>query len=196
MKYLALGDSYTIGELVPSRQNFPNQVVNFIEAKGTTVEELKIIATTGWTTDELIGPMETQIKHHTYNWVTVLIGVNNQYRSRSVTEYTIHLQYILNRATTFANGNAGNVIVLSIPDWGLTPFNKDRDSIGISKEINAYNNVKKELAAKLGMQYIDITESTRKHAKDSNYLAPDLLHPGAKEYAIWAELVFDIMNNG
>jgi lysophospholipase L1-like esterase len=193
ISYLALGDSYTIGELVEPHLNFPNQTKALLEAKGCTVKQLDIIAKTGWTTDELIGPMEMQVKHHDYDWVTLLIGVNNQYRGRSVEEYEIHFRYLANRAQTFAADNAKRVIVLSIPDWGMTPFNKDRNVAEVSAAIDAYNFINKSVADELGMPYIDITPSTRQHAQDASFLASDLLHPGAAEYAAWAKEVAKIM---
>jgi lysophospholipase L1-like esterase len=193
MKYLALGDSYTIGEGVPFQKNFPHQVVDLLTRAGVQVNELSIIATTGWTTNELIGPMETQVKKDDYNWVTVLIGVNNQYRNQSVKEYSIHLQYILNRATYYANNMANHVIVISIPDWGLTPFNTDRDKAIVSAEIDAYNDVAQQLAIDNNMHFIDITSSTRANATNADYLSIDGLHPSEMEYAIWANKVAKLM---
>ncbi len=189
MKYLALGDSYTIGELVPFEKNFPHQLVSFLKQKNIFIDELKIIAKTGWTTNELIAAMENQIYHHEYDLVTLLIGVNNQYRGRNVEEYEIHFAYLLNRAITFAQGNTSKVIVLSIPDWGLTPFNKDRDAHLVSTEIDAYNKVANAVCKDNQICFIDITESTRANAKDESFLASDLLHPSGKEYAIWANLL-------
>jgi lysophospholipase L1-like esterase len=195
MKILSLGDSYTIGEGVPYLQSFPHQIANSLAKKNHQVDALTILATTGFTTDELIGPMETQIKKYDYDWVTLLIGVNNQYRDRSVAEFDIHFQYLINRAIHFASGNPANVIVLSIPDWGLTPFNTERDKAAISSDIDAYNAVKKKYAQQLGAHYIDITESTRTNATDADFLAMDGLHPSGKEYAIWAEQCVSIICN-
>jgi lysophospholipase L1-like esterase len=193
MKILALGDSYTIGEKVPEHLNFPNQTKTLIEKSNISVSQLQIIATTGWTTEELIGPMEAQVKQHDFDWVTLLIGVNNQYRGRSVDEYEIHFKYLCSRALFYANNKSSRVVVLSIPDWGLTPFNTNRDKAQTSKEIDEYNAVNKTIAAQFGFHYVDITPSTRAHAKDDYYLAEDKLHPSEHEYAVWAQKVFDII---
>jgi lysophospholipase L1-like esterase len=189
MKILCLGDSYTIGEMVPVYNSFPNQLVASLRKLEKSVLELKVIAKTGWTTDELIGPMETQVLHKEYNLVTVLIGVNNQYRNRSTKEYEIHFHYILNRAIAYANNIAANVIVLSIPDWGLTPFNTERDKTQTSKEIDAYNAINKSIALSNNCKYINITESTRINATNADFLAMDGLHPSGREYEIWSEKI-------
>jgi lysophospholipase L1-like esterase len=193
MKILSLGDSYTIGEGVLYHQNFPHQIATLLQQQNHQIEELTLVAATGWTTDELIGPMEMQIKKYHYDWVTILIGVNNQYRGRTASEFDVHFAYILNRAIHFAQGNASKVIVLSIPDWGLTPFNTERDKLQTSSEINAYNSIKEKHVNILGAKYINITQSTRQHANDADFLALDGLHPSAKEYAIWAKKCVEIM---
>jgi lysophospholipase L1-like esterase len=191
MKILCLGDSYTIGEQVPHLQNFPNQLLALLQGKNIVVDELKIIATTGWTTNELIGPMETLVKHNDYNLVTVLIGVNNQYRNRSLLEYDIHFNYILNRAIAFANNDAAKVVVLSIPDWGVTPFNTERDKTETSLAIDAYNAINKKYATQHNCMYLNITDSTRTNASNNLFLANDGLHPSGLEYAIWAKMIAD-----
>jgi lysophospholipase L1-like esterase len=194
MKYLALGDSYTIGEGVLYSNNFPHQVATLLAQKQILLEELTIVATTGWTTDELIGPMEMQIKKSHYDLVTLLIGVNNQYRGRSVQEYAIHFEYLLNRAIYFAQSNAQNVMVLSIPDWGMTPFNTEKNIQEVSDQIDAFNEAAKGICKKHNTLFIDITQSTRNNAKDAEYLALDGLHPSAKEYGIWAKKIVEVMN--
>jgi lysophospholipase L1-like esterase len=193
MKILSIGDSYTIGEGVLFTDNFPHQIATLLSCKNFQVSDLKIVAKTGWTTEELIGPMEMQNSDHHFDWVTVLIGVNNQYRGRSADEFAVHFAYILNRAIHFAQGDASKVIVVSIPDWGVTPFNVDKDKLQISASINAYNLVKENLAKKCGTHFIDITESTRTNASNADFLALDGLHPSAKEYKIWAEKCVAIM---
>jgi lysophospholipase L1-like esterase len=195
MKYLALGDSYTIGELVPFELNFPSQVVVELNHKGVKLELHKLIAVTGWTTDELAtGIYEQQPKPH-YDWVTLLIGVNNQYRERPAHEYAVQFYSLLCQALYFAQNKPEHVIVLSIPDWGMTPFNTERDIEQTSKEIDKLNKLNKEISLQLGVHYLNITESTRTHAKDTDYLASDLLHYSAKEYAIWANAVANIIYN-
>jgi lysophospholipase L1-like esterase len=193
MKILCLGDSYTIGEGVLFADNFPHQIAALLAAKNVDVQELSIVAKTGWTTDELIGPMEMQIKNNHYDAVTVLIGVNNQYRARTTAEFEVHLQYIINRAITFAQGDAQRVICISIPDWGLTPFNTERDATEVSAQIDAYNAVVQQQAKLYNTHFVEITTSTRTNATNPDYLALDGLHPSKLEYAIWANKCVDII---
>jgi lysophospholipase L1-like esterase len=194
MKILCLGDSYTIGEGVLFADNFPHQMANILTNKNIDIAELTIVAKTGWTTDELIGPMEMQIKNNDYDVVTVLIGVNNQYRGRTAAEFSIHLQYVINRAITFTQGDANRVICISIPDWGVTPFNTDRDAPTVSAQINEYNAIVKQQAEICQTHFVEITESTRANATKSEFLALDGLHPSKLEYAIWAKLCADIIS--
>jgi len=185
--YLALGDSYTIGEQVSAPDNFPHQTVKMLRTMGTDVTEPVIIATTGWTTDELA----TSIREHnitdTFSFVSLLIGVNNQYRGRSIENYREEFTQLLHQAINFAGGRPQRVFVLSIPDWGVTPFADGRDLHKIATEIDAYNAACKEIARAGKCHYIEITESTRAHGADPAYLVADKLHPSAKEYAIWAQ---------
>lgn len=145
LTYLALGDSYTIGEQVPLKESFPYQTVQLLHKKNIEVADPVIIAVTGWTTDELA----TSIREHnikdTFSFVTLLIGVNNQYRGRDIENYKHEFAQLLNQAIAFAGGIANHVFVLSIPDWGVTPFAEGRDRQKIAREIDAYNNVNKEI---------------------------------------------------
>jgi len=186
IKYLALGDSYTIGEKVDYLQNFPNQFVQTMKENGVVIELDQLIAVTGWTTDELAIAIEKARPSFDHQLVTLLIGVNNQYRGRSVVEYKAQFYSLLCQSILFASGNPLNVFVLSIPDWGLTPFNTSRDKNQTSKEIDDYNQVNYDITLDLGCNYIDITPSTRNHAIDTHYLAEDGLHYSANEYKIWA----------
>ncbi|PQJ13149.1 lysophospholipase [Flavipsychrobacter stenotrophus] len=189
--YLALGDSYTIGEQVSSQDNFPHQAVSLLQKKHVDVGEPVIIATTGWTTDELAASIREHNLVEKFSIVSLLIGVNNQYRGRSVENYREELEQLVNQAVGFANGKPENVFVLSIPDWGVTPFAEGRDRQKIAMEIDAYNAAKKEITLAHKCHYIEITESTRKNGTDPAYLAGDGLHPSEKEYAIWAERLAD-----
>lgn len=195
MNYLALGDSYTIGEQVDYENNFPNQVTKFMQQKGHDLKLSQLIAKTGWTTDELNLAISQQQPNYHHDWVTLLIGVNNQYRGRSIEEYSWQFYALLQQSILFANANPNRVIVLSIPDWGMTPFNKERPIDEVTNEINRYNEINQKLAKQSGCHYINITTSTREHAKDPIYLAPDLLHYSDNEYALWAEKVVTIMMN-
>ncbi len=185
--YLALGDSYTIGEQVPAANNFPHQVVAMLNVQGIKVKEPIIIATTGWTTDELAAAIKERAIKDTFSFVTLLIGVNNQYRGRSIDNYKEEYTQLLDTAIRYANGHTQNVFVLSIPDWGVTPFAEGRDRVQIAKDIDAYNAACKAITLAHKCNYLDITDSTRKNGTTPAYLAEDGLHPSGKEYTIWAE---------
>ncbi|MBK6818714.1 MAG: SGNH/GDSL hydrolase family protein [Bacteroidetes bacterium] len=188
-KYLALGDSYTIGEQVNESDNFPNQLYSLLNTENNVFAPPKIIATTGWTTDELATAIAQAKPSFDHDLVSLLIGVNNQYRGRSIDEYYTHFYGLMCQAILFAQSKPKQVVVLSIPDWGMTPFNQDRDQEIISKEIDAYNNINKNIALHFGAHYMDITQSTRLHANKLEYLTPDLLHYSAKEYKLWVHQI-------
>jgi len=190
--YLALGDSYTIGEGVLPEEGFPVQTVALLnERHGPVFGTPQIIAKTGWTTDELDAAIDAAAITTTYDIVSLLIGVNNQYRGRSVNEYKVQFDHLLQRAIRFANHQAGHVFVLSVPDWGVTPFADGHDREAIAAAINAYNETAKHICAGHGVVYIDITASQRAGGNDAAYLAPDGLHPSGKEYAKWARKLAD-----
>jgi lysophospholipase L1-like esterase len=192
--YLALGDSYTIGEKVDPKENFPSQVVRLLREKGFDFSDPRIVAQTGWTTDELQAAIKKGRLRRHYDFVTLLIGVNNQYRGRKVVEYLPEFESLLKQAIRYA-GDTSRVIVLSIPDWGVTPFAEGKDRKQIAAEIDEYNAASKLITAKYKVQYIDITESTRDAAKDITLLASDSLHPSAKEYGKWAKEVADVIKS-
>jgi lysophospholipase L1-like esterase len=195
--YLALGDSYTIGEGVPVYENFPYQTVQRLRKAGYGVYAAEIVAKTGWTTDELQAGIEATSFLTAYDIVSLLIGVNNQYRGRSLQEYTQQFEALLQQAIRFAGNHAGHVFVLSIPDWGVTPYaaGSGRNSATIAHEIDTFNAVNKSLAEKYSVQYIDITPGTRLAANDASLLAADQLHPSGKEYARWAEKLAESIKN-
>lgn len=193
--YLALGDSYTIGEQVSSEDNFPHQAVTMLRNKGVAVTEPVIIATTGWTTDELATSIGEHNLTDTFSFVSLLIGVNNQYRGRSVENYRDEFLQLLNTAIGFAGGKKEHVFVLSIPDWGVTPFAEGKDRVKIAGEIDAYNAACKEITEQSGCHFIEITESTRAHAAKPDYLVADALHPSGKEYAVWAQRLAEAVSN-
>ena len=189
--YLALGDSYTIGQSVLSSENFPNQTVQLLNQQNYNFKSPEILATTGWTTDEL----QNNINSHTftppYDFVSLLIGVNNQYRGRSVENYKPEFESLLKQAIQFAGGNTNRVIVVSIPDWGVTPFANGRDGAQIAKEIDDYNVANKYISEIYKVHYIDITPDSREAATDPSLVAGDSLHPSAKEYKRWSEKLAD-----
>ena len=188
--YLALGDSYTIGQSVLASENFPNQTVQLMTQLEYKFKSPEIVATTGWTTDELQNNINNHSLSPPYDIVTLLIGVNNQYRGRPVDTYKPEFENLLKQAIQFAGGNANRVIVVSIPDWGVTPFANGRDRAQIAKEIDDYNAANKYISVIYKVNYIDITPGSREAATDLSLVAGDGLHPSAKEYARWAQKVF------
>src|SRR5690554_3663064 len=187
-RYLALGDSYTIGEGVAERENFPHQVVYSLTE---TLDFLppRIVARTGWTTAELIeGIASEEIAGQKYDWVTLLIGVNNQYRGQDPDRYAEEFEQLLDQALTFAGGNAKRVIVLSIPDWGVTPFaaETEKDPSQIATEIDQFNRINQEISSRRKVHYLDITSKYREVGGLPGYYVEDRLHPSQEIYKEWA----------
>jgi len=185
--YLALGDSYTIGESVEPDLRWPVQLVNALNEQGVATEEPVIVARTGWTTDELMAAINEEAISETFDLVSLLIGVNNQYRGRDLEEYRSQIVALLSTAIGFAGGVAGNVVVLSIPDWGVMPFAEGRDRAQIGQEIDAFNQVKREESLKAGVRYVDVTGISREAATQPDLVAEDGLHPSGAMYARWSE---------
>lgn len=202
VRYLALGDSYTIGENVDESQRWSMQLASLIQSSPQFTKsiggieggvEVTIIARTGWTTDELWDGIQAQEINPPYDLVSLLIGVNNQYRGLDVEAYRKSFVFLLNKAIEYAGGDANRVIVLSIPDWGVTPFAGDRDSKKIADEINQFNAINREETKKAGAHYIDITPVSREAVNDPSLIAGDGLHPSGKMYAEWAELALPVV---
>lgn len=191
--YLALGDSYTIGESVPLTKNFPHQTVALLKKAGVNMNEPAIVAKTGWTTDELQEQLSRTRLAVPFDFVTLLIGVNNQYRGRSADEYAKQFEELLQQAIGYAGGITNQVIVLSIPDWGVTPFAEGRDRKQIAKEIDLYNSINERISKQYKVHYINITPFTREAATDKTLVAEDGLHPSAKDYARWSNKVKEVM---
>lgn len=189
LTYLALGDSYTIGEAVLIQQSFPYQVVQNLREKGHSFSAAEIIAKTGWTTDELWNGIAGYQFLPKYDFVTLLIGVNNQYRGRAIIEYTSEFEKLLGKAILLADNKKEHVFVISIPDYGVTPFAKEKDPEKISKEIDIFNTANRALAIQYKVHYIEITEGSRDAAQDPSLVAEDGLHPSEKEYKKWATKV-------
>ena len=187
--YLALGDSYTIGEMVPLTDSFPYQIVQLLRKEGFDFHAPEIIAKTGWTTDELQVAVNNYQFLKTYDFVSLLIGVNNQYRGRNTDKFAAEFEALLEQAIQFARNESSHVVVLSIPDWGVTPFAEGRDREKIAREIDIYNAVCREICLRFNIYYINITPGTREAPADISLLAVDGLHPSGKEYKRWAELV-------
>ncbi len=188
--YLALGDSYTIGEGVKQNETYPAQLVELLAAKNLDFEAPKIIAVTGWTTDELQqGIKAAAIDGKTYDLVTLLIGVNNQYRGRSIDNYKEEFTNLLHQAIDFAGGHKNHVIVLSIPDWGVTEFAKQQNvnQEKVAEEIDAFNQAQKEICDTAGITFLDITTAYREQGNWPENQADDGLHPSGNIYSFWAE---------
>ena len=189
IRYLALGDSYTIGEAVEPTERFPAQLVTSLRIRSIGVSDPLVIAQTGWTTDELNAALDDANVQGSFSFVTLLIGVNNQYRGRSIDEYRIEFTALLQRAIGFAGGNASYVVVVSIPDWGVMPFAEGRDRKQIAKEIDAFNAVNWEESVKAGALYVDVTPISREVVRYPELIAADGLHPSAVQYKYWVELI-------
>lgn len=190
--YLALGDSYTIGQSVPESDRWPVLLVKLLREDSIRISDAKIIARTGWTTAELASAIAQDNDKKTYKLVSLLIGVNNQYRGQSVERYRAEFKELLVTSIAFAAGKANHVVVLSIPDWGATPFGGSSDKGTISKEIDAFNLVAKEEALAAGVHFVDITPVSRTAINDRSLVASDGLHYSGKMHKLWAERVVSI----
>ncbi|MFN8486349.1 MAG: SGNH/GDSL hydrolase family protein [Caldilineaceae bacterium] len=189
MRYLALGDSYTIGESVAETERWPVQLAAQLRATGIPLENPVIIARTGWTTDELMAAIQRQNPQGPFDLVSLLIGVNNQYRGRDSIEYRAQFCTLLQTAVTLAGDKPGHVLVLSIPDWGVTPFAQGNDGPKIATEIDQFNAINHEETLQVGARYVDVTPISRQAAGDATLIAEDGLHPSGKMYRLWVELV-------
>jgi len=188
--YLALGDSYTIGESVPEAGRWPVQLASALRERGVAISDPRIIATTGWTTDELSAAMDAAGPLGQWDFVSLLIGVNNQYRGRDVEEYRAEFTALLRRAIALAGDRAGRVLVLSIPDWGVTPFGagSGRDATEIARQLDAYNAAAKAICTEHGVAFVDITPASRELGARPDMVAEDGLHPSAAMYTEWTRL--------
>lgn len=186
LRYLALGDSYTIGEGVAPADRWPEHLVRLLAMHGVRVAPPEIVATTGWTTDELAAGIDAAALRPSYDLVSLLIGVNNQYRGRPVEEYREEFRDLLERAVHLA-GAPERVLVLSIPDWGVSPFAEGRDRARLAAEIDRFNAVNREEAGRASARHVDITPASRLAAGAPDLTAADGLHPSGVMYGLWAE---------
>lgn len=193
--YLALGDSYTIGEGVAPAGRWPVQLATALQEAGHVVAEPQIIATTGWTTDELDAGIGAAAPEGPYGLVSLLIGVNDQYRGRSVEEYRPRFTALLQRALGFAGQQRRRVFVLSIPDWGVTPYARDnnRDPAQIARELDAYNAAAQAICAEHAVAFVDITAISRERGAQPDMLVDDGLHPSAAMYTEWTRRAFPVV---
>ena len=191
--FLALGDSYTIGEGVAPGERWPAQLAARLRGEGIDIGDPQIIATTGWTTDELSGAMDAAQFAPPYELVTLLIGVNNQYRGRPLDEYRVQFRALLQRAIALAGGIAAHAIVVSIPDWGVTPFaaRAGRDGAQVAREIDAFNEAACAEADGAGAHWVDVTSLSRAPAARAE-LVDDGLHPSGMQYSRWTQAVLPV----
>lgn len=192
--YLALGDSYTIGESVPAAGSWPMQLAVALRGRGVALADPRIIATTGWTTDELSAAMDAAGPLGKHALVSLLIGVNNQYRGRNLGEYRIEFAELLDRAIALAGDRPGRVLVLSIPDWGVTPFGQasGRDPAEVARQLDAFNTAAADECAARDVAFVDITPVSRERGAEPGMVAADGLHPTEAMYAEWTRLALPV----
>lgn len=193
-KYLALGDSYTVGEGVALFDSFPYQLMRLFRQDGISMAAPEIIAKTGWTTGELIEKISAHQFLPPYDLVTLLAGVNNQYRGQDIKLYREEFNFLLLRSLEFAGGDPKRVQVLSIPDWGMSPFASGKDTISITRDIDQYNDLAKTLSDSMDIRFTDITGSFPLSSAREELWASDGLHPSANEYLRWATLLYNIIH--
>lgn len=186
-RFLALGDSYTIGEGVPAAERWPSQLVRTLRERGVSIADPELVAQTAWTTDELSDAIDGVNPRGPYDMVSLLIGVNDQYRSRPVAGFAAEFTALVARAIAFAGGAPGRLLVLSIPDWGATPFAAGRDRTLIAREIEEYNQAARAIAGAAGARWADVTESSRAMLAEPHLVTADGLHPTGEMYRRWAE---------
>ena len=187
--YLAVGDSYTIGESVAVQDRFPNQTVQLLRAKGIQVEEPEIIARTGYTCANIIKALEKSSKHNNYQLMTILAGVNDQFQGYDTADYRIQFTKLLKLALEKVNGHSNKIFVLSIPDYSVTPFGKGNKKT--QQEIGYFNAINKQVSQHLGMHYVDISFISKQAANDPLLTAMDGLHPSHNQYQLWSQLLME-----
>lgn len=190
--YLALGDSYTIGESVKESERWPVQLSNSLRNK---LNKPVIIAKSGWTTDQLIDTLNKINFNKKFDFVSLLIGVNNQYRGRSVENFKEGFTILLKKSIEYANYKKERVLVVSIPDWGVTPFAKNKNRTIIGNEIDAFNKVIHDECMKNNITFFNITEISRKAVNDNSLIAEDGLHPSKKMYKQWVKIIKPYFKN-
>lgn len=196
LSYLALGDSYTIGESVANNKSFPKQLEKKLEAELSIAIKTKIVAQTGWRTNDLLEAINTSKLDAYYDFVTLLIGVNNQYQGLSLEKYEKEFSELLQLAIEFAGNNPDRVVVVSIPDWGFTPFGSNRDQQKISSEIDQYNSFANSKTQESHVRFIEITDITREGLDKPELVAEDGLHPSGEAYKLFVNRIAPIITNG
>jgi len=195
LNYLALGDSYTIGESVAEDKRWPVQLAERLRENEVEINNPKIIATTGWRTDQLKAAIESDSELlDEYDLVSLLIGVNNQYQGRSVESFAPEFEELLQKAIELAGGDKDKVFVVSIPDYGKTPFGASKAD-QIARELDEYNAVSLEICSKYSVKYFNITPISRQDDPDGELVAGDNLHPSGKQYSLWVESFYSKVLN-
>ncbi|MCG2459814.1 SGNH/GDSL hydrolase family protein [Flavobacteriaceae bacterium F89] len=193
IRYLALGDSYTVGTSVAAKENFPSQLATALFNKGHVTIDSKIIAHNGWTTANLLNAIDQTPTNPPYQLVSLLIGVNNQYQGLPFSKYKSEFPKLLKFALKMAGGKTAGVVVLSIPDYSYTPFGQGANPQSISRELDNYNKFARSAANKMGITFIDITDITRGGLEDPDLVANDDLHPSGKAYKLFVERMLPIV---
>jgi lysophospholipase L1-like esterase len=188
LRFLALGDSYTIGESVSEAERWPNQLADSLRKHGIKVASPKIIATTGWRTDDLKKAIVSANLTHDYTLVSLLIGVNNQYQGKPASAYAGEFEELLKTAIQLASGKKENVFVVSIPDYGYTPFGNQKQA-SISAALEEFNHINERIATQYGVKYFSITDISRNGLTQPDLIANDGLHPSGKMYSLWVEKI-------
>ncbi len=191
LTYLALGDSYTIGESVSEDERWPIQLSKALTVEGFQIGIPRILAKTGWTTAELNEGINRDLPNSNYDLVSLLIGVNNQFRGLSIEAFQTEFEALLERAIDFAGNDKSKVFVVSIPDYGVTPFAQSRNPKKIGREIDSFNAVQKTICDAKGIPFFNITPISRQAIDDRTLVASDGLHPSGKMYAEWVKLITD-----
>lgn len=192
VRILALGDSYTIGESVAVESSWPLRLAAALRSEGRDVAAPHVVARTGWTTDELASAIDAARLDGPFDLVSLLIGVNDQFRGRPVGDFRPRFRELVGRAVRFAGGRADRVIVLSIPDWSVTPFAEGRDGARIAAELDTFNESVRSGANRAGARYVDVTPISRRAGAEPDLIAPDGLHPSARMYEAWVDALLPI----
>jgi lysophospholipase L1-like esterase len=192
ISYLALGDSYTIGESVSEQLRWPVQLSDSLEAQGYTVNETRIIAKTGWTTAELQEGIEQAQPDSSYDLVSLLIGVNNQYRGYDIDIYKTEFRELLEQSIAFASGDTSKVFVVSIPNYGVTPFGLSKEE-SIRTELLEYDAIAESIASEYGIPFVNITPISEKAKDDPSLVAMDNLHPSGSMYTQWVSEILPVV---
>jgi lysophospholipase L1-like esterase len=192
---LALGDSYTAGEGVHPTECWPQLLVCRLRCEGRSIADPVILARTGWAIGDLAAAIKSGCLGCNFDLVALLIGVNDHYRGCGTDEYELHFGHVLTMAVEFARGEPSRVVVLTIPDWGATPFASGRDRLEIAREIDALNTINKRVSRRAGTHHVDITSISREAEQDKSLLAKDNLHPSVCMYRRWVSEIAPIVRS-